>query len=69
MAEIFTRLLKQMAGQAKAEEDNEGFDEVESSSKNFFGSATYADIFGMICTVLSCTIAGYQIMQHLRYYT
>ena len=69
MSEIFTRLLKQMSGQAKAEEGEEGFEEVETSSKNFLGSATYADIFGMICTVLSCTIAGYQIMQHLRYYT
>ena len=28
----------------------------------------YADNFGLICTVLSCGIAGYQILQHLRFY-
>ena len=29
----------------------------------------FADNFGLICTILSCGIAGYQILQHLRYYT
>ena len=28
-----------------------------------------ADNLGTICTVISCGIAGFQIMQHLRYYT
>ena len=32
-------------------------------------SVTFADGFGLVCTVLSCGIAGYQVIQHLRYYT
>lgn len=28
-----------------------------------------ADVFGMVCTLVSCGIAGYQIIQHLRYYS
>ena len=31
--------------------------------------AAFVDNFGAIFTVLSCGIAGYQILQHLRYYT
>jgi len=31
--------------------------------------AAFTDNFSLICTILSCSIAGFQIMQHLRYYS
>lgn len=37
--------------------------------KTFYSShAAFVDTFGGVCTILSCGIAGYMIMQHLRYY-
>lgn len=42
--------------------------EASADPYNFFSSASKGDIFGMVCTLLSCGIAGYQIVQHLRHY-
>ena len=45
-------------------------EETQQPQKTFSSShAAFADNFGLICTILSCGIVGYQIMQHLRYYT
>ena len=46
---------------------------VESSIVNptgtFYSShAAFVDNFGALFTILSCGIAGYQILQHLRHY-
>ena len=66
MADIFNRLLKQMG--VKEVEESEDIDAVLMAEIADEDETTFADIFGMTCTILSCGIAGYQIMQHLRYY-
>lgn len=41
-----------------------------TDSGSFHSShAAFVDNFGGFCTLLSCGIAGYQIIQHLRNYT
>ena len=41
-----------------------------ADTHSFYSShAAFVDSFGGFCTLLSCGIAGYQIMQHMRHYS